>query len=283
MTNTIPPSILPECWNDETRINVLFAPFRSRTVNPQDWDNKLSFWRKLISSYCFTTKTFSFKLSDLKHVFIKDGRTPSCLPVVIDEMHKNGDLKTIEEFSQKQPLTWLQWSSNIIKKPVSWSYNLIKNSIFPKDSDVTYVHLPAIKEHSDSLRNFILKKYKGTTLDLNELSEYTKEINIDLPNLRLLLRQLEKDGYATTKTFSAEDSNNLLVKISDVKKYNLTITNTEVDVYTLQRTEKFLANDIAKLESEVTAIVSKIKSYLLKGHKQSVSKKLYIYVLMFEI
>lgn len=276
--NTLPVSVLPDCWDDDARITVLFAPFRSRTVNPKDWDDKLSFWRKLISSYCNATKTFSFKLTDLMHVFVKNGRPPSCLPVVIDEMCKMGDLKTVDQFTTWHPQSWKSWASNVIMQPITWPYSKFKSFLMPQEKETTFIHLPSVREYSETFRKFVIEKYKATILDLNELQEYTKEMNIDLSNLELLLKYLEKENYVAMKEFSQSSSHNVLIKFNDSNKKKISISDAEVDIYTLQKTEKILTNDIAKLESEVSTVIEKVKSYLRKGHRQTVSKKRHLFV-----
>lgn len=83
-----PPEQLPSCWHNKTRINALFAPFRQKTVNPEDWESKLKFWSNLIKKWCEIKGCANFTMLELKKVFVENKRSPACLETVIQEMLK---------------------------------------------------------------------------------------------------------------------------------------------------------------------------------------------------
>lgn len=84
----LPKEKLPECWGDEMRMSSLCAPIRAKTVNPLDYESKMKFWSSMIHLWCNYFTIPSFTLEDLNHVFKRNGITPLCLPLVIDEMVK---------------------------------------------------------------------------------------------------------------------------------------------------------------------------------------------------
>lgn len=84
----LPADKMPECWEKDDRMNSLFAEFRNRDVNPQDWDSKYRFWRGMISDWCKYKSRCSFSLSDLNKAFKRNGRTPACLSVVLRELYR---------------------------------------------------------------------------------------------------------------------------------------------------------------------------------------------------
>lgn len=81
--------VFPAEWKDDSAMDVLFSPFRgSREVNPRSWDGKMKFWSGLIVSYCAERKVVAFNVRNLTKVFERDGKVPSCLNVVIDDMKR---------------------------------------------------------------------------------------------------------------------------------------------------------------------------------------------------
>ena len=46
-------------WNDENRVSVLYAPFRTKELSPQSWDAKMIFWSDVIKKwlvFCYMIK-----------------------------------------------------------------------------------------------------------------------------------------------------------------------------------------------------------------------------------
>jgi charged multivesicular body protein 7 len=84
----LPKSKIPECWNDDMKMDYLFSHFRPHTVNPLDWESKMKFWTALLEVWCVHNQKPMFTLSSLKKAFQRKGRTPMCLPTVIETMHR---------------------------------------------------------------------------------------------------------------------------------------------------------------------------------------------------
>ena len=84
----LPENKMPECWKQDDRMNALFADFRNRSVNPQDWSSKYKFWHEIISKLMDHYKCCSFSISELNVSFKRNGRVPVCLPTVIQEMYR---------------------------------------------------------------------------------------------------------------------------------------------------------------------------------------------------
>lgn len=87
-TTPLPAEELPECWNQEERMKALFAPFRNRAVNPEDWNSKYKFWNQLVKKWASYHARCSFSLVDLKANFKRNGITALCLPTVLEELYK---------------------------------------------------------------------------------------------------------------------------------------------------------------------------------------------------
>lgn len=84
----IPKELMPEAWFIDERMNSMFAEFRNRSVNPQDWDSKYKFWEGIIASWLSYKKQCTFNIIQLSSTFKRKGRTPLCLSTVIEELYK---------------------------------------------------------------------------------------------------------------------------------------------------------------------------------------------------
>lgn len=82
----IPKDKLPECWNDEVRMNALLSPVRSLKQNPLDRKDKVTFWRSVIRDWCFHNQQHLVSVSDIERSVRKDNRSPACLALVLEEM-----------------------------------------------------------------------------------------------------------------------------------------------------------------------------------------------------
>lgn len=273
----LPKENLPDCWNDEERINVLFAPFRNRAVNSQDWDSKLTFWKNLICTYCTVNRVYAFKTGDLSKAFNRDGRSPSCLQIVVQEMLKNCEIKPIDNFLQRPSETWGLWAAEtFVKRPMFWSYSKLKNSIVsPNIADAEYVHLLAVQNGAESLLKQIPDDYKNKVVHIKELIDVTGWEQSKLASLKLVLHCLVIQGKVDIKELKTETNSeipfqNVLIKFGDMKKVK-PISEMDVSVHILQQNEEALMKNVEKLEIDISAAVSDAKSYLLKNHRQMVS------------
>lgn len=267
---SIPESIEPECWSDDSRLNVLFAPFRQRSVNSKDWDDKLTFWKNFIAKFCNHTGTYAFKTSSLLKIFAKDGRSPACLSDVVENMARNGELESMQQFMEKKPETWVKWTADLmVKKPISWSLKKISGFLMgDKDVERNYVHLETVKAHAQRLFIRGSEQFGNKVLSYRQLLALGKECGVNVNDIQLLLHYLQEEGKVCLRELS--DSQSLLVKFGDVKKFGR-ISDFEMDVYTLEQSAETLLKNVEKLECEIVAVTEETKEHLRKGHKQTVS------------
>lgn len=277
---TLPDDKLPECWKDEARLNVLFAPIRPRSVNPQDWDSKYTFWKNLINTYCNCNNVFTFKLSELQGAFKKNGRTPSCLGIVVGEMEKVGECLVLEKFFENKSETWSKWAADIlVKKPMLWTYNTLKSKFVSTDKEFVYVLVERVKDESSSFLLSLPDPYKNKVLNLEQLFNLNiREFNID--SLKIIIHHLVAQGKASVKELhlTPESDNkdklkHFLIKLSDKKVQP--ISNTEIGIYTLEQNEKALLENIEKLESDINRAQDDAKQHLKRNHRQMVNNTTY--------
>lgn len=84
----LPEDKLPHCWNDDVRMNALFAPFRLKTANPESWEMKMKFWSDMIRQWCRVKGDPVVSASDAKVAFHRKGRTPACIDIIVEEMFR---------------------------------------------------------------------------------------------------------------------------------------------------------------------------------------------------
>ena len=80
------PNNFSDTWLDDTKMSVLFAPFRDKSLNPSSWKQKMSFWEQAISDECANSKTCIIDINSLQNKFSRKGKVPLCLDVVLEEM-----------------------------------------------------------------------------------------------------------------------------------------------------------------------------------------------------
>ena len=73
-------------WNDDKKANVLFAPFRERSLNPHSWDRKMKFWSSAVEEFVKSNNLIFLNLQTLPGYFQRNNREPKCLETVLTEM-----------------------------------------------------------------------------------------------------------------------------------------------------------------------------------------------------
>lgn len=130
-------SFLPDCWNDDVRMNNLMSAFRSQEVNPLDWSSKLAFWSDLIESSCELTGNPVFSLSVLRERFRRKGVIPVGLSTVLENMRtwvkdksiatqlrviifSTAKCQSLESYAHHRQ-GWIFWGyKTFVKNPVTW-------------------------------------------------------------------------------------------------------------------------------------------------------------------
>lgn len=76
----------PNVWEDDTRMNVLFSPFREKSLNPTSWTQKMKFWIQIIEDEHKLTNKCILERKYLPQMFSRKGKLPCCLDTVLSEM-----------------------------------------------------------------------------------------------------------------------------------------------------------------------------------------------------
>lgn len=151
----LPEDFYPACWQEDERMENLFAPFRDRSVNPLNFDAKMMFWKNLIREYLGRIKNSpTFSLGELRTTFQRKGKKPYCLDTVLKEMLlSDSSVKEKSQFIQEVPShSWAGWAVNkMIKQPLRWGFDRIKERVIStpsngnSDENTEYVHLEVAK------------------------------------------------------------------------------------------------------------------------------------------
>ncbi|KAG5892699.1 hypothetical protein JTB14_011159 [Gonioctena quinquepunctata] len=271
----IPETKLPECLKDEERINVLFAPLRSRSVNPKDYHTKISSWKTIIKSYCEAKEKFTFTPSLLNNVFIKNGRPPSCLGEVLSDMQKSGEIQQLDLFLRKTSHTWSGWAADMfIKKPICWSYDKIKKTMLSSDGDQqSFAYLDIIKTKCECLIRSLPENKKNKLISLKDLLEILQKTDDQADDVKLLLHYLSNQHIIDVTTVGNGKQKNeldtILVKFGSVNGNEFSpISETDRGIYILEQNEKMLSNSIEDLEDCIQSCVQEAKMHLSRNHRQ---------------
>lgn len=273
----MPSDTLPECWWDNDRMNALFAPFRNKNVNSEDWNSKLQFWTKFITDWGISNNICSFNIVDLKKAFKRDGRAPGCIQTVVEEMFKSGELQTMDRFMQTPQETWSGWAIDLlVKKPIYWSYTKMKETVVALTDDNTkFVNIKTVKIVSEKIIDLINEDYVNKLINFHQLTTLVQPLNITEENLRISLHYLRCTGKISIKenqTTDNTDEDKLLIKFAAKNEKAIPVNDFDISIYALERNEEKLIKMIEELEGKKDAVIADAKAYLAKGMKPLVCK-----------
>lgn len=148
----LPEDFYPACWQDDERMENLFAPFRAKTVNPVNYESKMKFWKNLIQEYCNVRGTPTISISELRNAFQRNGKKPYCLDTVIQEQLAEGLIKPKQQFMEQPLLTWGGWAVHkLVKAPLRWSFDKVKEQVISSatnannEENMEYIVIEAAK------------------------------------------------------------------------------------------------------------------------------------------
>ncbi|KAJ8686286.1 hypothetical protein QAD02_022080 [Eretmocerus hayati] len=269
----LPADLLPDCWNQDERMKSLFAPFRNRSVNAEDWNSKYKFWNQFVKKWASYHACCSFSLDDLNSKFKRNGCTALCLPTVLQELYRNGEVIAESDFLKEPSNTWTGWTVDVlVKKPLSWSFSKLKSYISEPvlENDTKYVHLATVKELGELILSVVDKKKENSLISLSELKksciEKSGNDRITEKNIKLALIWLRHNKKAAFKDPQTNSEDDLLVKISP--KVAEHVTEVDEGVHRLSQQEKMLIQNIEQLETERNDVIIAAKSALASGLKQ---------------
>ncbi|XP_075160299.1 charged multivesicular body protein 7 [Haematobia irritans] len=268
----------PVPWKDEARIKVLFAPFRDRTVNPENYDSKMKFWFDTIVEYCFFRGKTHFCKQELQQTFTFEGsRVPACLDTVMDEMRNKGLIRARAEYESDPTNSWSGWAVHRFwKSPL----NKIKCILTAPKSDgknvEEFVHLAVIEKCCSNLQKlFEQPPFSGTLIHYTELKDrLTGRINLSEDSLNMCLQTLyiqQKIGLSHSKDADGNNQAIHLVKIPSKSDNTITITEVDHATHNLNVTKQSLLHQLESLEIEIVENENRARQYV-RDNKRVLAK-----------
>lgn len=292
---------LPDCWLDDKRMEVLFAPFRARDTNPEGWDLKMNFWTNLINKWCLHQRRVVFTIDDIRKAMVRGDHYPhiDCLKLVISHMKRHNFLLFHEDIFQRKTniksvgrnvASWMV--NSLVIKPISLGWSLLTNNRdYEADIEMEQI-LPNIvvetklynRETMDIIVETIeshLKNMKTTCMRYQLFHQFiNKNIStlkcIDEQTYDVVMEVLESKGRLST----LEDSGIKIVKFGNEIKIN----ETDISLIKLEATKEILetetdklADDIEELRVEARQALankSRDKALLLLKRKKRIESKL---------
>lgn len=140
-----------------TRSGTFFAPFRSRSANPEGFDSKMKLWINAIEEWAVLNKKLTLSLKDIHQTFISEtGIHPDkeCIRLVLSEMKRKSRLVPLSTLKTSafwlsttslplldnliDPKGWLNWSvKKLVYNPASWAISAIASGPDQTYSDLT--------------------------------------------------------------------------------------------------------------------------------------------------
>ena len=139
-----PSAYLPDDWETATargmfaKLKVIcvmksynwnLCLFQPRNLDPVAYDKKVEFWTELIGKYCLVSKSAVADFNDLKQKFRKGNLIPAPLEAIMEEMHNERKLQTLDEFKNKQG--WFTWGLSFLTGPSKIDVTQVKIAHIP--------------------------------------------------------------------------------------------------------------------------------------------------------
>lgn len=123
----------PDVWSDDVRMNALFAPFRSRELNPLHYDNKLKFWKEQLVDYCRRNGVLELDVRTAEQWFVRKQVKPRCLELAVAELARERVVVTRDDALRPVPASAAHGLvqavfTRLVWTPLSWSASYLFRS-----------------------------------------------------------------------------------------------------------------------------------------------------------
>ncbi|XP_040010084.1 charged multivesicular body protein 7 isoform X2 [Xiphias gladius] len=266
MSNSAEMTLPPE-WDDDDRMNFMFSDFKeNRDVNTTDWDSKMDFWTALIVKSCGDRGTVCVNLQELNKIFRRKEKSPLGLATVLQSMARCGKIQRESEFAANMDCGWLSWSVGLLLvKPLKWTFStLLGSSRVPLEESFVVIEL--VKEKATEL----LRVYRSSEfasrsiMSFQELCALSSDVCADESTLCMALLQLQRDKQVMVSLHEGEK----IVKFCQPGQDCVSpVTDVDVGIYQLQRSEKLLGERVKKLGLEADKCREEARLLLREGKK----------------
>lgn len=286
-----PQDLLPKCWSDDTRMGVLFSPFRELSVNPENYRSKLKFWKEMISKYCEWRGTAEVTVQDIEEIFRRHEKKPYCIQKVFEEMLASGELKSRESFMEPPQTTWSGWATNLlVKKPLKWGVQTVKSRIFPPNfAEIAFVVQEVVEVFiyciSMTMRFLLtprifqlftfqnqatklLKVLQNRLISQSEAMRLAEEsLSLSHEGFVLTIQALLCQQKVATHCAPIEGSEEVLLKFAIPGEKIQAISEIEYSIYRLEIMEQELMKKIDALEEAAKREEEKAREFIKKANR----------------
>jgi len=261
-------------WNDSDRVNVLYAPFRSKSLNPESYEAKLKFWTETIEKWLEQENTFKFKICDLANDLQANSRKPLCLEDVVIDM-KDIQKNIIES---KDFVNGFQesWTWKILKAGTSY----LVSTLSPKSKDqqkreintTEFIHLGIFEKRAQNLLE-IIKSSKKDFCKKSDILKADKDLDILLGYLQFKsgsidICEIDEEVYIKDSKFNDTDIAVLKLKIS-IANLETTIEELEQKISKKRIEIKIAIKDSSRSKAKI--ILKQVKHLDLDLEKKMTS------------
>ncbi|KAI0986441.1 hypothetical protein GJ496_002457 [Pomphorhynchus laevis] len=255
-------------WNDDMRMDVLFAPFRDRQLNPVHYDSKMKFWYKAIVDWMRDHDQLQFDSSEIVEVFLRKGKLPKCLDEVITNLLKEG--KAISKSALLNNTLCTSYGDYIwsLLRMLAYPITLVSSNQSNKDDEHTentcFIILELCAEKCDKLFDVLNEeRYSPNNTQvftMDRFKKYANTIGVKSKDLEIFTAYLTQKGKA--RKFQLENTTRQVLKLA------LNENNSTINALTDVENSAILLEDLeCKLEREVSEIDTKISSLLAAARK----------------
>lgn len=267
-------------WRDDKFMASMLYTFRPKEVNPEYYEQKMHFWRNMISDFLDYKGSCSFSLNELKDVFKRKGTSPYCLQDVIDQMFSEGNLQEKNSFMEKPTNSWTAWTINtFVFKPASWGFSKLKEKVIGQSTqsqDTALVLKSAVEKQARVLQEHVRNKHSyNNIISMDELMVNADDIEgLSREGILMALQYLSvytKSAYIEENQQATDNNHShhkLLIKFAAPDKSVQPITDIERSIFNLENTERFLIETIEKKEYQLNEVLMQVKGCLTNGKKQ---------------
>ncbi|XP_055626121.1 charged multivesicular body protein 7 [Toxorhynchites rutilus septentrionalis] len=267
-------SFYPDTWRDDSRMGVLLCEFRTRSVNPENYDSKMKFWKQMITNYCERKGSGLVSIVELKRVFKRKGTVPYCLQAVLDDMLNEGHLMGKDEFRRVPQESWTGWAVDVLmKRPLGWGFGKVKEKLVGNkvDESAEFVCLDVIKKQCDMLEKVLQEKNKYNVLvSWSDIVQLAKNSGLTEDGFDLVLHYMACNQRVFVEKNQTENDGQrkTLLKFAAIGAKSQPITDIERSIFNLEQTEHNLMTVIEKMEQDVASAMSVVKENIREGRKQ---------------
>lgn len=258
---------LPPEWDDDDRMNFMFSEFKeNREVNTTDWDSRMDFWSSAIVRSCRERGSVCVNLQELDKSFRRKDKSPLGLSTVLQSMSRCGKIQRESEFAANVDCGWLSWGVGLLLvKPLKWTFStLLGSSRVPLEESFVIIEL--VKEKAaDLLSVYRSSEFASRSiLSFQELCALSSEVCADESTLCMALLQLQRDKQVTV---SLHDGEKIVKFCQPGQERVAAISDVDIGIYQLQRSEKLLGERVEKLGLEADKCKEEARVLLREGKK----------------